>query len=115
MKIGDKIRHSIDRAIRMYDKLLLVLSEDSINSEWVETEVDAAFDKERQHGELVLFPIRIDNAVMESNQAWAAKIKRSRHIGDFTGWKDHDRFKKAFDRLIRDLKADQTISHPEPA
>jgi hypothetical protein len=74
----------------------------------VETEMDAAFEKERQKKELVLFPIRIDDAVMESDHPWARKL-RSRNIGDFTGWKDHDRFRKAFDRLIRDLKADQTI------
>jgi uncharacterized protein YjbI with pentapeptide repeats len=33
LKIGDKIIHSIDRAVMMYDKLLLVLSEASIESE----------------------------------------------------------------------------------
>jgi hypothetical protein len=35
----------------------------------------------------------------------AAAIKRVRHIGDFTDWKDHDSYRKAFDRLLRDLKA----------
>ncbi len=109
MKIGDKILNSIDQAIRIYDKLLLILSEKSIASEWVETEVEAAFDKERMKDELVLFPIRIDDAVMDSDQPWAAKIRRARHIGDFTDWKDHDKYNESFDRLIRNLKADQTI------
>jgi hypothetical protein len=44
---------------------------------------------------------------MESSQAWAATIRRTRHIGDFTGWKDHDSYQKVFDRLVRDLKADE--------
>ena len=44
---------------------------------------------------------------METDQAWAADIRRSRHIGDFTQWKDHDAYQKAFDRLMRDLKAEQ--------
>jgi len=35
MKIGDEIRDRIDQSIRIHDKLLLVLSENSINSEWV--------------------------------------------------------------------------------
>ncbi|MBU2468444.1 MAG: hypothetical protein KKC78_07340, partial [Proteobacteria bacterium] len=54
----------------------------------------------------VLFPIRLDDAVMDTNKAWAAKV-RQRHIGDFTDWKNHDSYKKAFDRLIRDLKASE--------
>lgn len=35
MKIGDKFRTKIDEAIRLYDKLLLVLSEKSVKSPWV--------------------------------------------------------------------------------
>jgi len=37
-------------------------------------------------------------------QAWAADIRRTRHIGDFTGW-NHDRYAPALVRLLRDLKA----------
>jgi hypothetical protein len=53
----------------------------------------------------VLFPIRLDDAVMETEEAWAAEIRRTRHIGDFRIWKDHDEFQKAFVRLMRDLEA----------
>jgi hypothetical protein len=35
LKIGDKFRTKIDEAIRLYDKLLLVLSEKSVKSPWV--------------------------------------------------------------------------------
>jgi hypothetical protein len=28
------------------------------------------------------------------------------HIGDFTQWKVHDAYSKAFDRLLRDLKTE---------
>ncbi|MBI1882274.1 MAG: hypothetical protein HYR94_29225 [Chloroflexi bacterium] len=51
-------------------------------------------------------PIQLDTAVMETNQAWAADIRRSRYIGDFSRWKDHDAYQQAFERLLRDLKAD---------
>jgi hypothetical protein len=72
----------------------------------VETEVETAFEKERKSpGKTVLFPIRLDDAVMDTDQAWAAEIRRTRHIGDFSNWKDHDQYKKEFDRLLRDLKA----------
>ncbi len=106
LKIGDKFRPRIDEAIRVYDKLLLILSENSIHSPWVETEVETAFEKERKSpGKTVLFPIRLDDAVMKTDQAWAGDIRRTRHIGDFSNWKDHDEYKKAFDRLPRDLNA----------
>jgi hypothetical protein len=32
-------------------------------------------------------------------------IRRTRHIGDFSRWKDHDAYQQAFERLLRDLKA----------
>ena len=105
LKIGEKFRPRIDEAIRWYDKLLLVLSENSVNSPWVEKEVETAFEKERRQKRLVLFPIRLDDAVMETREAWAADIRRMRHIGDFRQWKDHDSYKKAFAGLLRDLKA----------
>ncbi|MGB7925567.1 MAG: toll/interleukin-1 receptor domain-containing protein [Pyrinomonadaceae bacterium] len=107
LKIGDSIRDRIDESIRLRDKLLLVLSESSIESEWVEHEVESALEEEKHRGRTILFPIRLDNAVMESSKAWAALIRRTRHIGDFTRWKDHDSYQKAFARLLRDLKAEE--------
>jgi hypothetical protein len=107
MKIGDKIRDRIDQSIRLHDKLLLILSEHSINSDWVEDEVEAAYEQERIRGKIVLFPIGLDTAVMDTDKAWAAKLRRSRHIGDFTKWKNHDSYQKVFDRLLKDLKAEK--------
>jgi TIR domain len=106
MMIGDRIRPRIDESIRMYDRLLLVLSEHSVSSKWVEFEVEAAMDREQEGKPPVLFPVRLDNTVMESTTAWAAHIKRTRHIGDFTRWKNHDDYQKAFTGLLRDLKAE---------
>ncbi|MGO9273648.1 MAG: toll/interleukin-1 receptor domain-containing protein [Terriglobia bacterium] len=98
LKIGEKFRTRIDESIRVYDKLMVILTQDSIASPWVEEEVEAALEKERkQPGKLVLFPIRLDDAVMQTDQAWAASLRRTRHIGDFRHWKDHDTFQKAFD------------------
>ena len=110
MKIGDEIRLRIDESIRVYDKLLIVLSEHSVESIWVEDEVEAALEKERvarERGErrTVLFPIQLDESIKSVTSGWPAKIRRMRHIGDFRLWKDHDEYQKVFDRLLRDLKA----------
>jgi hypothetical protein len=56
--------------------------------------------------QLKVFEVRLDDAVMETDQAWAADIRRMRNIGDFPRWKDHDAYQKAFERLMRDLKAE---------
>ncbi len=106
MKIGDKIRLRIDESIRMYDKLLIVLSHQSLASTWVENEVETAFDKEQQQKKLVLFPITLDETIMQTNQAWAATIRRTRHIGNFTQWNNHQCYQTSFARLLRDLKAE---------
>ncbi len=106
LKIGDKFRTRIEEAIRFYDKLLIVLSENSIQSQWVEKELETAFERERQQNRAVLFPIRLDDAVMKTDQAWAADVRRTRHIGDFSRWEDHDSYHTAFERLLRDLKAE---------
>jgi hypothetical protein len=51
-------------------------------------------------------PIRLDEIIMETDQSWAAEIRRTRHIGDFSQWKDHDAYQQAFERLLRGLKAE---------
>jgi hypothetical protein len=108
LKIGDKIRHRITKAIRVHDKLMLVMSEHSIASEWVEGEVEAALERERREKKTVLFPIRLDDAVMQSSIGWASHIRQTRHIGDFRGWKDRDSFETAFARLLKDLKSEES-------
>jgi hypothetical protein len=106
LKIGDEFRSVIDQSIQVHDRLLLILSGHSVKSRWVQKEVETAFEKESHENRIVLFPIRIDEAVMHSTTGWAADIRRQRHIGDFRQWKDHAAYQKAFHRLLRDLKPD---------
>jgi hypothetical protein len=75
-----------------------------MGSDWVETEAEAALERETREKRNVLFPIAIDDEGFESQEAWAADIRRKRHIGNFRGWKEHDEFQQAFERLVRDLK-----------
>ncbi len=104
MKIGDRIRSSLDQAIHQHEKLLLLLSEHSINSTWVEDEMETALERERREHRSMLFPIRLDDAVIKTSQAWAARLRRQINIGDFTNWTDPQAYQQAFERLLRDLK-----------
>lgn len=106
---GEKIRTGIDEAIRLHDKLLLILSKNSVASGWVEHEVKTALAKERKEKQAVLFPVRIDKAVLESPLSWATEIRHERNIGNFSSWKNHDEYQKAFTRLLRDLKSEAPL------
>ncbi len=104
LKIGDLFRQRIDDAIRLHDKLLLILSEHSVQSDWVREEVESCLERERREKRIVLFPVRLDEAIMNTQEAWAASVRRQRHIGDFRGWKNHDAYHEVLERLLRDLK-----------
>lgn len=104
LKIGEPIQDSIDAAIRLYDKLILVLSRDSITRAWVRLEFERALQKEKRDGKIVLFPIRLDDAVFETTEQWAYDLKQ-RHIGDFREWTNPLKYQAAINRLLRDLNA----------
>jgi hypothetical protein len=111
---GKKIHEQIDEAIRGYDRLLLILSENSMRSAWVETEISKARKRELREQRRMLFPVRMVG--FQALQDWecfdadtakdSAREIREYFIPDFSNWKDHDSYSRAFERLLRDLKAD---------
>src|ERR1035437_68233 len=66
LKIGDRFQERIEESIRVYDKVMIALSDASVKSRWVEREVNAAMEREGRENRPFLFPIRIDEAVMEA-------------------------------------------------
>ena len=104
MKTGDDTTGTRHESKRMYDKLVLVLSERMIHRSWVTREVETAFRLEEERKQRALFPIRLDEAVMTTDEGWTAEIHRTRYVGDFTNWKNPDSYRKAVRRLTRSLK-----------
>jgi TIR domain/Pentapeptide repeats (8 copies) len=111
LPIGAKTWDAIDEAIRLRDKLLVILSKASIGSDWVEDEVNKAYAEERDRKTTVLFPVRIDNVVMTTQEPWARKLRDQRNIGDFRQWRSVARYSKSLERLLRNLKS----KHPAEA
>jgi hypothetical protein len=115
MKGGQKLGEQIERAIQLHDRLLLVLSESSMRSEWVMNEIQRARETEVREGRRKLFPITI--VEFDKVKAWRrfdadtgrdlAKEVREYFIPDFSNWKEHDAFEKAFERLLRDLRDEE--------
>lgn len=104
LPIGAKTWDAIDEAIRLRDKLLVILSDASIGSDWVEDEINKAYAEERHRKRPVLFPVRLDDVVMTTPEPWARKLRDQRNIGDFRNWRRVARYKQSLERLLRDLK-----------
>jgi TIR domain len=115
IQAGKKIHEQIDEAIRLHDRLLLILSEHSLNnSPWVATEISKARKREVREKRRMLFPVRLVD--FDTLRGWecfdadtgkdSAQEIREYYIPDFSNWKvDHDSYVMAFERLLRDLKA----------
>lgn len=109
---GEKLYDQIGRAIQVHDRLLLVLSENSLQSEWVVTELRRARKAEVKENRRKLFPIRLtDYDTLKEWECFDADCGkdlavevREFFIPDFSNWKSHDDFEKAFKRLLFDLK-----------
>jgi len=69
--------------------LLLVLSKHSVESAWVEHEIERALAKELRTRKNVLFPVRLDDAIKTATSTWAQEIREERTIGDMRRWRDH--------------------------
>jgi hypothetical protein len=104
MRIGASILDTIFSEIRQREKLLLILSGQSVNSLWVRDEVEKAFAEERDRGDSVIFPVRIDDAILQAGTAWSQKIRETRHIGDFRNWRVDVSYRRSLEHLLHDLK-----------
>lgn len=119
MQGGKKIHEQIGSAIRLHDKLILVLSEHSIKSDWVQTELRRALKREKDEKRRVLFPIRLCS--YEAFKEWElidgdsgrdlAVEVREYFIPDFSNWKDDQAFATGFERLIKDLRKSEEEQH----
>jgi hypothetical protein len=122
--MGRRVWEDIDRAIRVYDKLVVVCSRSSLNSPAVLREIERALAKEdaiarenaqksrdaakgeppRLKDKDVLFPIRVDNYIFDGWEHHRKADVTNRTIGDFVGWRRSTRkYEDALQRLLHAL------------
>ena len=99
-----RLEKVVDQAIRQNPTVLLVLSKDSVQSDWVEHEARSARELEKELKRDVLCPVALDDAWKDC--AWPARLREQimeYHILDFSKWKDDVEFGKMFRKLIDGL------------
>lgn len=111
-KGGEKLHHQIKKAIETKDKVILILSEASMESEWVKTEISNARKRELTENTNLLFPIRLVD--FQKIQEWenfdadtgkdTAKEIREYLIIDFSEWRNDQSYRKNFRKLLNDLE-----------
>lgn len=112
---GEKIYDQVKKAIGTFDRLLVVLSEHSMKSNWVQTELSSALARETEEGARVLFPVAL--ASIDTIRAWEcvdpdtgidiAKVLRSYHIPDFSSWADPISFEEQITKVTKALEGNR--------
>ena len=103
MKAG-KMEKQVDRAMRLNQTVLLVLSKESVYSDWVELEATKARKIEKERGKDVLCPIALDDAwkTCSWNEGLRLQIEKY-NILDFSKWQDKAVFERQFSKLLNGL------------
>ncbi len=115
---GRMVREQVQQAVKNQSRTILVLSEESMRSGWVETEIRHAF--EAANGSVRrLFPIRLVD--FDKIKEWTlfdpdSGVDLAHHIRgffvpDFTNWRDEDSFLRAMEALTRDLREDHVFQN----
>jgi uncharacterized protein YjbI with pentapeptide repeats len=100
-----RLEKQIDRAIRHNPTVLVILSGNSIESDWVEHEVRTARELEKELGRDTLCPIALDDSWKDS--PWPKRVMEQvmeYNILDFSKWRDDAAFGKLFKKLIDGLE-----------
>lgn len=99
-----RLEKVIDRAIKHNPTVLLVLSKNSVNSDWVQHEARLARKLEIETGRDVLCPVALDNSWEDCK--WPERLREQimeYHILDFSDWQDRSSLDRMFSRLINGL------------
>lgn len=102
--IAGRLETQIDRAIHLNDTVLLVLSEHSTNSDWVEHEARKAREKEKKTGKDALCPVALDDSWKSCR--WPERLQEQimeYNILDFSGWRDEKVMGGMFSKLLEGL------------
>jgi uncharacterized protein YjbI with pentapeptide repeats len=121
MRAGRRIVDQLEEAIDSRERVLLILSENSIRSPWVNFEIRRARNREKASQSDVLFPISL--LPFDEVQKWTAidtdtgedlaRKVREFYIQDFSAWSNETAFQAAVEKLLASLRKERVRLHTE--
>lgn len=111
---GSKLSESIFSAIDSFDRLIVVLSEHSMSSQWVNSELHRAYQRQRKEKQNILFPISIvpyskvkEWQAFDSDSGKDLAVElREYLIPCIDDWTDEAKFSVFVDSIAKGLAAD---------
>jgi hypothetical protein len=118
-------------AIRDNEKVVLLISKESIKSEWLKADVEKALKREkRMNAELrtelkdkcqfnfedfqkakILFPIILDQEGKDAFESWVKDLDLPGVSTDFYDWGNRDNYQKSFASLMKELEIEYPIAN----
>jgi hypothetical protein len=102
IKPGAVWSEQIEQAVASSDRVVLVLSPQSVDSVNVRLEAELAQSQESRTGATILFPAVIDGSIVGSDTRWATLL-RERDVVDFTQWQDRPSYERSLRQLLQGL------------
>jgi hypothetical protein len=109
---GEYLENQIAEAIAEHDRVLVVLSAHSLQSDWVKREIVLAWTHKRES----LLPIRL--CPIDDVQAWTRSdanlpdLAAAFPVEDFSAWRDAAEYARAFRLLLRSFSGGVDIEPP---
>ena len=109
--LGLWINDDVDRGIRYYDKLVVVCSGESLDSEQLREEISRGMQKQDATGRRVFFPVAISEAPYDRRNRNVRNLQLGQYqLFDFRGLEDQQVYDAALDNLVQHLNQDQEAS-----
>jgi len=106
---GEPFEQTLLEAVAGYDSFVVILSENSIDREWViRKELALALELQKS-----VIPIKVDDAVDRREEAW--RLAPGSHMSDFRGWKKPAAFNEQVDLMLDALRRKRPWLLPGPA
>lgn len=112
---GEYLKDQIAEAIREHDRLLVVISAQSMASEWVRREIELAWYRKRES----LLPIRL--CAIEDVRQWTEaheglpKLAELFPVLDFSGWRAREEYDHALSLLLKSFSGGADLRSNEGA
>jgi uncharacterized protein YjbI with pentapeptide repeats len=100
----------IESGVKLHDKNIMILSGDSIDSDWAEDEYNVAIEREMKDGKNALVLISLDDSVKYSEKPWVVKMRKSRDLADFSMWMEKEIYQEMFGYLLEELRTGENFS-----